>query len=110
MKGEITVNGKKLAICTNALLPKKYRHIFGRDLIQDIFKYRNAQKKGEILDSEVLENLTWLMLKEAGEDVGKTVDEWLASIDDYLALYEQFGIAYTLWGLGEKTTAKPKKK
>lgn len=112
MDKKVTIGGREQTLRNNALLPRKYRHFFGRDLISDMnalvkkFKASN----GEEFNTEVLENLTWLMLREAGEEVGANPDEWLASLDSAVEVYELLPEVIELWGAGVQTTSVPKKK
>lgn len=111
MKKQVKLCGKTCTLENNALLPRRYRNQFGRDLIIDMqAMVNNYQKDPSAFNPEVLENITWLMLKEAGEPVGETPEEWLAGIDDAFALYEVIGDVVELWGKGRETTSRPKKK
>lgn len=111
MKKTITFEGREMTIENNALLPRIYRHTFGRDLIVDMQKLTDAYKKNhDEINTEVLENLAWVMLKAGGEDVGESVEEWLGSLEDTFAIYDIMGDIIELWASGLKTTAKPKKK
>lgn len=110
MERVISINGEDKKIVANALLPKKYRHQFGRDLISDMQKMVDNYQNGDGLDDETLSNLTWLMLREGGEDVGDTVDEWLSSINSVFGLYEILPEVVGLWVDNTKTTSHPKKK
>ena len=108
----INISGREQVLRANALLPRKYRHIFGRDLIADMNKLVESYKKSDKkdLDVEIFENLTWLMLREGGENVGGSPEEWLASVDDVLAIYEVLPVVVELWVSNQKTTAIAKKK
>ena len=111
MKKTVTLCGKSCTLENNALLPRRYRNQFGRDLIVDmqtmVDAYRSDKSK---FSTETLENITWLMLKESGEAVGENPEEWLAGLDDAFAVYEVIGDVVELWGKGRETTSKPKKK
>lgn len=108
----VTVDGREMTLRSNALLPRKYRHFFGRDLISDMNGLVKGYKAsgGEDFDTEVLENLTWLMFREGGENVGTHPDEWLASLDSALEIYALLPDVIELWGAGIQTTSSPKKK
>lgn len=111
MKRTVSFNGKECTIVNNALLPRKYRHQFGRDLIVDMQKMADSYKSNpDAVNTDVLENITWLMLKEGGEDVCGTVEEWLASLDDTFAIYEIIEDVLGLWVNGRVTTSAVKKK
>ena len=118
----IDLGEKRVKMACNGLLPRLYRYHFGRDLIIEMRKMAKAYKLvgtkedgspeyeiAEDADFSAAEQLTWLMLKQGGEDVGDTIEEWLADID-ILTLYTLEQAAFTLWRDSERTTAKPKKK
>lgn len=111
MKKTINIGGKDFPMECNALLPRIYRKEFGRDVMTEMRKMsERSQKDPEDIDTEVLENITWLMLKAAGNDVGESVDEWLATLDDVMAVYMAMPEVIDLWVNNQKTTSKPKKK
>lgn len=137
MRKTVTIDGKEMTLECNALLPRNYRNIFGRDLLRDMNKLikdikvgreklakedieDNPELKEEILENinlEFVENITWLMLRAAknenGEcinDVKNTTEEWLASMDESMAVYYVMDDVITLWIGSQKRTSIPKKK
>lgn len=111
METKVFISGKERKLRNNALIPRKYRNTFGRDLIFDMNKLVTSYKETpELANTEVLENITFLMLKEAGEDVGETVEEFLASLENIFDLYNVLDDVVNLWAAGNKTTATSKKK
>lgn len=137
MRKTVTIDGKEMTLECNALLPRNYRNIFGRDLLRDMNKLikdikvgreklagedieNNPELKEEILENinlEFVENITWLMLRAAknenGEcinDVKNTTEEWLASMDESMAVYYVMDDVITLWIGSQKRTSIPKKK
>ena len=111
MKKTINIGGQDLVIESNALLPRLYRKEFGRDLMMDMRKLSDRyQADPDNIDTEVLENVTWLMLKAGGNDVGSSVEEWLGGLDDILTVYLAMPEVVDLWVGSQKTTSKPKKK
>lgn len=111
MKKKVTMSGAEYTIENNALLPRQYRHKFGRDLIVDMQALADSYKKDPTgINTEVLENISWLMLKMGGEQVGENPEEWLAGLDDTFAVYEIIEDVVALWIEGRKTTSRPKKK
>lgn len=111
MKKTINIGGQDLVIESNALLPRLYRKEFGRDLMIDMRKLSERyQADPDNIDTEVLENVTWLMLKAGGNDVGSSVEEWLGGLDDILTVYLAMPEVVDLWVGSQKTTSKPKKK
>lgn len=135
MKKTITLDGKSVQIEANALLPRLYRKEFGRDLMTDMRKLLDsvrisaeALKKArkdpdgvaaelmadpasmDNIDLSVMENITYLMLRSAGEDVGESVEEWLESLEDSMAIYTAMPDVIEVWTASQKTTSKSKKK
>jgi len=111
MKRIIEIDGKELTLENNALLPRRYRHTFGRDIVVDMQAMAAAYKKDHTsVNMEVLEDITWLMLKEGGEQVGENPEQWLAGIDDTFAVYTAAETVLGLWVEGRKTTSVSKKK
>ncbi|MBQ3329990.1 MAG: hypothetical protein IJG87_02300 [Ruminococcus sp.] len=122
MENYIDLGEKRVKIVCNALLPRLYRFQFGRDLISDMRKMAKSYKRvGETEDGKpiyeiddnadfsVAENLAFIMLKQGGEDVGETIDEWLEtiSISDLYALEQA---CFELWRASERQTSTAKKK
>lgn len=111
MKKQFTLEGRQVTAVCNALLPRLYRFHFGTDILMDLSKFHQSYKKDpQTVDSTSLENLTWLMLKEGGEDVGETPEDWLRSIDDPSSIYELACEVLQLWRQSQQTTVSPKKK
>lgn len=108
----VEIAGQSMTLRANALLPRKYRHAFGRDLIADMKALHDDYTKsgGTTFNAEVFEDLAWLMLREGGEAVGASPEEWLAGIDDPMGLYLILPDVVDLWASSLQTTAKPKKK
>lgn len=85
MEREFTIAGKNVRMRASALIPRMYRHTFGRDLVSDMRKLQKAysraqeaQKAGtseediqdttlSVIDLEIFENVAWIMLKHAAE-------------------------------------------
>lgn len=121
METKITIaeNGENIVrtLKVSALLPRLYRARFGRDLIGDMMKLEAAYKKAQkdeagfsIIDLTIFEDLCWLMMKHAGEDVGESPEEWLDQVSGIFSIYEVMPEIISLWNAGQKTTAKPAKK
>ncbi len=108
MDRTVTLQGKEMTLRANALLPRKYRYHFGRDIMRDM---QSLTGEGESeIDMSVFENLAWLMFKTAGEDVGENPEEWLATIDDMFSVYTIIPDVVELWTENNKTTSVPAKK
>ena len=62
----------------------------------------------DVIDLEIFENIAWLFMKHAGEDVGETPDEWLESFDGIFSIYEIMPEVIELWGLDQLQTSQLK--
>ena len=104
MTKKVKYRVKTIELTANALLPRKYRSVFGRDLVTDMQKMAKDNA-----DTTSLENLLWIMLRDAGEDVGDNVEEWLESME-MLDVYQILPDVLDLWIANQHTTSTPKKK
>lgn len=117
MTKEINLGGEIKHFRATARTPKLYRAFFGRDIIADMTQlakaFENKRQNGEnmtIEDLEIFERVTWLFLKQGGEDVPDDLDEWLDSIDGIFTVYELQQPLMELWAANLHTTSQPKKK
>lgn len=111
MQKTLTLEGNQVTAVSNALLPRLYRVHFGTDILMDLQNFQKEyQKDPQAVDFTPLENLTWLMLKEGGEEVGESPEEWLRTIDSPFSVYELGAEILQLWRQSQMTTSKPKKK
>ena len=62
------------------------------------------------MDLTIFENVAYMMIKHAGEDVPDTPDQWLDSIDGVFSVYEIMPTILELWQYNQGTTSTPKKK
>nr|DAN95668.1 MAG TPA: tail assembly chaperone protein [Caudoviricetes sp.] len=85
MERTITVDGKTITLRATALVPRLYRHLIGRDMIQDMATLRKAYAAAEkakkagadeeeqnvasmsVMNLEIFEDVAWVMLKHAAE-------------------------------------------
>lgn len=121
---EVIQEVERRLVC-NALLPRKYRAKFGHDLIYDMnelaksyTRVAKSLKKGateaekmeaqfSVTDLTVFENVAWLMMKVAGEDVGEDPDEWLERVSGFFSIYVVLPAILQLWAQGNRTTSTP---
>lgn len=123
----VELDGKTVKLRSSALLPKLYRHDFGRDMVKDMRQLTKAYQKVKnlpkdateeeredaqysVLDLDIFANVSWLMLKYAGEKVGSSPDEWLESLNGAFSIYEILPAVLELWAKNNKTTSVPRKK
>jgi hypothetical protein len=63
-----------------------------------------------VLDLTIFENVAWLMIRHAGEDVPDDPDEWLDTIDGVFSIYEVLPQILEMWEANLETTSVPRKK
>ena len=127
MEKTISVGGRDVRMRASALIPRLYRYKFGRDMIADMRKLEKDFKKAtnlpedateeeikdaelSVLDLTIFENVAWLMIKNAGEDIPATPDEWLDTIDGVFSVYEVLPQILEMWEANLATTSAPIKK
>lgn len=123
----IIVDGREVKMRASALIPRLYRVRFGRDMIADMRQLQKAYNKAlnlpqdateeqrqdaqlSVVDLTIFENVAYMMVKHAGEDVPDSPEEWLDSIDTMFNIYEILPQILELWQLNTQTTSIPKKK
>lgn len=123
----INIEGRPAKLRSSALIPKLYRAYFGRDMVKDMRQLAKSYKalkdlpkdatdeqreeaQLSILDLEIFENVSWIMLKHGGEDVGERPEDWLDSLDGIFSVYEVLPEILELWAMNNKTTSVPRKK
>ena len=128
MTRTVNIGGKEVRMRASALIPRLYRVQFGRDMILDMRQLLKSYNKAvkslgkdvteeqrqaaqlSMMDLTIFENVAYMMIKHAGEDVPPTPDEWLDSIDGIFSIYNVMPTILELWGENQKTTSIPKKK
>lgn len=127
MEKVILLGNKEYRMRASALIPRLYRIKFGRDMVRDMNQLRQSFEKAtrlspdateeerqdaqlSVLDLTLFENVAYIMVKHAGEDVPDSPDDWLDGIDGVLSIYEILPAILELWQLNQQTTSIPKKK
>lgn len=126
MTKTVIIDGKEYTMKSSALVPRLYRAKFGRDMIRDMSGLTDVYKKAlslpedatdeqrrevelDVLDYlEVFENVAWLFLRHAGNDIPDSPDAWLESIEGVFSIYEIMPTIVELWGAEQQTTSIPK--
>ena len=108
MEKIINIDGKDMNMAANGATPLVYRTIFGSDVFSDL----QGAVEGETLkDPSVIERLAFVMGRQGGSiEKETTLEEWLGSIDDPMALIMSAGDIMTLWAGNRKTLSTSKKK
>lgn len=123
MEKTVEIGGRKYRMRASALIPRLYRAQFGRDLVADMRQLQQgflkaAQQKEDgadgssisAMDLTIFENVTWTLIRNAGEDIPDTPDEWLDTIDGILSIYKVLPQVFAIWNGNQNTTSNPKKK
>lgn len=123
----VTIDGVERKMKASALIPRLYRFHFHRDIIRDMTQLRRSYEATQnlpedataeqredaeltFIDLEIFEDIAWLMLRHAGENIPDTPDAWLESIEGVFSIYEIMPIVLELWGENQITTSTAKKK
>lgn len=89
MERTVMIDGKEVKMRASALIPRLYRFKFRRDMVSDMNQLRKAYMKAanlpedateeerqdaqlSILDLTIFENVAFIMIKHAGEDIPDT--------------------------------------
>ncbi len=127
MEKTVMIGGKEVRMRASALIPRLYRFKFGRDMVSDMRQLQKAYQKAVSLPAEapeeekhdaqlsamdltIFENVAYMMIRHAGEDVPDSPEEWLDTIDGVFSVYEILPAILELWGANSQTTSIPKKK
>lgn len=127
MERTVIIDGKEVRMRASALIPRLYRYKFGRDMISDMRQLQKSFNKLQtlpdeasdeerqdaqlsVLDLTIFENMAWLMIRNAGEDIPDTPDEWLDTIEGVFSVYEILPVILELWNANNATTSVPRKK
>lgn len=126
MEKKVMIGGKEYRMRASALIPRLYRFKLGRDMVADmnqltksyqkILKSKNASEEENrdaqfsVADLTIFENVAFMMVKHAGEDIPDTPEEWLDSIEGVFSIYEILPEILSLWSANNAQTSVPGKK
>lgn len=126
MEKKVMIGGKEYRMRASALIPRIYRFKLGRDMVADmnqltksyqkILKSKNASEEEKrdaqfsVADLTIFENVAFMMVKHAGEDIPDTPEEWLDSIEGVFSIYEILPDILSLWSANNAQTSTPGKK
>lgn len=126
MEKKVIIGGKEYRMRASALIPRLYRFKLGRDMVADmnqltksyqkILKSKNASEEEKrdaqfsVADLTIFENVAFMMVKHAGEDIPDTPEEWLDSIEGVFSIYEILPDILSLWSANNAQTSVPGKK
>ena len=112
MEKVISIDGKEMRFVSNGATPRVYRILFGSDVFRDIDKITGKGEGGYTEGSmEVIENLIYCFGRQGGSiPKDMSIDEWLETIEDPMALAVKAEEVMDLWSANGKTTSSPKTK
>ena len=96
MEKVVKIDGQELKLAVNGGTPRLYRSLFRKDLFQGM---NNAvDENGNIKDSEVFENLAFVMAIQGGSiPMGSKIDDWLNAMSNPMAIMEAASDILDLW-------------
>lgn len=108
MEKLVKIDGQELKFAVNGGTPRLYRSLFRKDLFQGM---NNAMdKNGDIKDSEVFENLAFVMAIQGGSvSMNAKIDDWLNAMSNPMAIMEVAPDILDLWLATNETTSTAKK-
>lgn len=110
MRKTITIAGKDVELKATASTIRKYRNWFGRDLMVDFKKITKTAANGVEVTTdviEIIEDLTYVMARQADPSIPGNVDEWLDSFDAFPV--QDFAIdVVALWAESLRVKIEPK--
>lgn len=105
MDKTIKIGKQQVTLRATASTVRRYRAKFGRDLLLDMQAFTEGKQSGESL--EAIENLVYIMAKQADDQIPDDIDEWLDSFEVF-PLSDIAAAVVTLWTQSSITTVKPK--
>lgn len=108
MEKIVKIDGQDLKLAVNGGTPRLYRSIFRKDIFQGMNNAVN--EKGEIKDSEIFENLAFIMAIQGGSiSMTANIDDWLNAMTNPMAIMEAAPEILNLWLATNETTSSAKK-
>lgn len=107
MERTVNIDGRDYRLVANGLTPRKYRELFGKEVFLGMQSAIN--ESGQILDSEVFENLAFCMAVQGDSMPEKTIEEWLYKLNNPMAVIEVASDIMDMWVAETKTTSIGKK-
>ena len=108
MEKLVKIDGQEMKLAVNGGTPRLYRSLFRKDLFQGM---NNAvDENGDMKDSEVFENLAFVMAIQGGSiPMATKSDDWLNAMSDPMAIMEAAPDIFDLWLNTKKETSTAKK-
>ena len=100
MRKTINIAGKDVELKATASTIRKYRNWFNRDLIHDFKALQTSFSSGAEVTTEMIEviqNLTYVMARQADPTISGNIDDWLDSFEDGFPIQNFAVDVVTLW-------------
>ena len=102
----VMIDGKETRLVANGATPRLYRSLFRKDIFSDMTHALNSD--GEVENSEVFENLAFVMARQGG--LAEDIDTWLGAMSSPMAVINAVPQILELWLGTNETIADGKKK
>lgn len=100
----VAIGDKVVTFGASAGTLRRYRDLTGRDLLGDLQGIDTKK-----LNTAVLENMAYVMAKQANPEMTEGIDEWLDQFD-MVEFMQALPAVLELWANNNVTVSKPKKK
>ena len=108
MEKLVKIDGRELNLAVNGGTPRLYRSLFRKDIFQGMNNAVN--ENGEIKDSEIFENLAFVMAIQGGSiPMATKIDDWLNAMSNPMAIMEAAPDVLDLWLATNETISTAKK-
>ena len=117
METKLTVSGKECVFKSSAAIPRIYRIKFGRDILQDMAKLKDAMvakdtEKTPIPPNclQIFEDVAYIMAKHGDPEMtAKSPEEWLDNFEMF-SIWAVLRAILALWAANVATLSESKKK
>ena len=107
MDRTIRMGGREVPMRATAATVRHYRVLLGRDLMTDLL----SRGEGDaVFAMEALENLAFIMARQRDPSLPDTVEEWLDTFDDPMAVLSAADAVMDLWNANTAALEESKKK
>ena len=117
MEKVIEIDGKQVKFRATAAIPRLYRIKFGRDILQDIAKLKDAMVAKDTEETpipqnclQIFEDVAYIMAKHGDPEMtAKSPEEWLDNFETF-SIYAVLPAILALWAANVATLSESKKK
>lgn len=108
MERNVTIDGREYRLVANGATPRIYRGMFRSDVFKAMT--HSLMDNGEVSDTEVFENLAFVMAMQGGSvSTGAKIEDWLGGMSSPTAIMEAVPDILSLWTDEAATTSVGKK-